>query len=373
MTLNRVKSRILYIITDSGIGGSEKVVTELVTNISDSDFELIGIVVLKNKREKAHEWEQKGIKVWYLGMNRWPTWGQLQKLQDIITDQKPQIVHSFLYHSVQVARFLHIFNKSFQLITSPRVSYKFAPIWTLWVDRFMKRFDDFVITESDAGKRYLREHLNYSEKKLFTVINGVNTEVYKYDSVERSRIRKELGLDEQSIVIGSVGRLHPQKGYDVFIESMRLIKNEYPYVIGIIVGEGPELNNLKALNKSKGEPIQLLGRRMDIGSLLSAMDIYVQSSRYEGLSNAMLEAFAVGLPSVLTAVDGTIDVAKDNENALLVSPGNAIEMKNQIEKIIKNEKLKQKLGKTAQTTAIEHSNINMINHYKTLYRSFLYS
>jgi glycosyltransferase involved in cell wall biosynthesis len=254
-----------------------------------------------------------------------------------------------------------------------RVSYKFAPIWTLWVDRFMKRFDDFVITESDAGKRYLREHLNYSEKKLFTVINGVNTEVYKYDSVERSRIRKELGLDEQSIVIGSVGRLHPQKGYDVFIESMRLIKNEYPYVIGIIVGEGPELNNLKALNKSKGEPIQLLGRRMDIGSLLSAMDIYVQSSRYEGLSNAMLEAFAVGLPSVLTAVDGTIDVAKDNENALLVSPGNAIEMKNQIEKIIKNEKLKQKLGKTAQTTAIEHSNINMINHYKTLYRSFLYS
>lgn len=139
-----------------------------------------------------------------------------------------------------------------------------------------------------------------SRQRVLAIWDGVSA-----PAVARTpgTLRDELGLPANSFVMGAVGRLTGQKRFDRFVEVLARLPER---VHGVIAGEGDGRQAIERLARARGvtERLHLLGFRPDVGDVLTGMDVFVLTSDYEGLANAMLEAMALGVPVVSTPVDG---------------------------------------------------------------------
>jgi glycosyltransferase involved in cell wall biosynthesis len=366
-----VTVRLAFVITDSGIGGTEKALLTVLQKLDRSRFEPVGVVVTKGRRAMAERWEATGVPVIAMGMGRWPTpWGYL-KLRSTLHKLKPDIVHAFLYHAILLSR---LASKSlpWKLITSPRVNYKFAPRPALFIDRWLRRRDAMALCESSASRQTLIE-LGYRAEKVRVAQNGVDTEAFRRDDAARGRLREEWDVHPTDVVIGTVGRLHRQKGFDVLIRACaRLVSGPVRFKV-VIAGGGPEAAALRAQAKEANLPVIFLGERLDVPAVLSAFDVYVQASRYEGMSNALLEAMAAGLPCAATAVDGTLDFARDGENLILVRPDDHLALAVAIGYLIEKPDLRRRLSENAIISARNLSVERMVNAFHEAYRTATYN
>jgi glycosyltransferase involved in cell wall biosynthesis len=360
--------RILYVITDSGIGGSEKVLLSLLEQKDPAAYLPCGVLVLKNRREMARKWEAQGVPVEFFGMNKIPSPLLIWKIHQAIKKYKPDVVHAFLYHAVQVCRLVKIMNGSFRLITSPRVNYRFLPAYARMADQLLKGLDTRVVCESRATADFLKKSMGYNERRVKVAFNGVDRQVYKADVEARERLRKEWGVRMGDVLIGSLGRLHHQKGYDVLMQAARrLAMEKIPFRLAL-GGAGPEKEALVRAGASLPDRVLMLGERTDIPAVLSAFDIYVQSSRYEGMSNALLEALSVGVPAVATSVDGTLDIAEDGKNMVLVKPNDPDDLAAGLKRVLKDYDLRKSLGLAGQATADKFSAAHAFSALKSCYR-----
>ena len=362
---------VLYVITDSGVGGTEKALHNLLLHMDRQLVNPCGVVVLKNKREMAVEWEKTGVPVISLGLGKWPSPLLFGKFCREVRSRRPTIVHAFLYHSIKLSRLVRLFNSSFKLVTSPRVNYRFAPKLALSLDRCLKSMDDQTLCESEAGRQSLVKNLNYASEKTSVAWNSVDPNKYCFKAESRARIRSEWHIADSDVLVGAVGRLHGQKGFDVLIKALEHVQKGPVSFKAVIVGQGPEESALKRLALERGVPVIFAGERNDVPDILSALDIYVQSSRYEGLSNALLEAMSCGRPCVATAVDGTLDFSKDGENMLLVKPEDDVSLGVAVGLLLEKPALRAKLAGNATITAKEFSLERMMQGFEKAYRSVL--
>jgi L-malate glycosyltransferase len=181
---------------------------------------------------------------------------------------------------------------------------------------------DHVIAVSDEVRRSIPPAT--ARLVPVTVIeNGVDTGRFQRNLAGGARVRHELGIDDGAPVVGTVAVFRRQKRLDVWLAAAARIADVVPGARFILVGDGPERQALAAL----GARLTLTGRlhfvglRIDVRDYLSAMDVFVSSSAYEGMPVAMLEAMACGLPVVATRVAGNIDVVDDGATGLLVDEG----------------------------------------------------
>ncbi len=362
-----METPVAYLITDSGTGGSEKALWTVLGHLDRKRFSPRAVLVLKNKREMASSWARTGVPVEEFGMGRWPSPLLLLRVWWAIRRHKPRIVHAFLYHSIQLARLIHVFDRSFKLITSPRVNYQFAPKPALWLDRLLRGQDTLALCESEAGRRSLVKLLGYPENRVDVAWNSVDTAKFSFDPAARERVRKEWGIAHDEILIGSIGRLHKQKGYDLLVDALGELQGEHGAYKAVVVGDGPEKDDLETFALAKSVPLRFVGERTDIPAVLSAFDIYVQSSRYEGLSNALLEAMSVGRPCLATAVDGTLDFAKDGENLVLARPESASALALGLATLIEKPALREHLSGNAKITAAQFSVQRMLKGFEEAY------
>jgi L-malate glycosyltransferase len=159
--------------------------------------------------------------------------------------------------------------------------------------------------------------------------------------------RKRLGLEQNNIYLVSVGRLVKRKGYDFLIKSLAKLNNSK--VHAIIIGDGPEKENLTLLVKKLNieKQVHFLGFVSENKKFqyLSNSDFYVLSSVHEGFGIVLQEAMQVGLPIIATDNGGQIDFVKDGKNGFLIKYGDEDELKNSIEKMIKNKSIREKMRK----------------------------
>ena len=201
----------------------------------------------------------------------------------------------------------------------PAVSHIRNPVADLSFNHMLMRSLKLVVTVS---KNY-EEQLAAWELRVpvYTCHDGVVAPAA--DAAAAAQIRASLaGAGE--ILIGSVGRLHEQKGYDDLIRAARLIVDERPNVRFAIAGDGPMRADLEALIRSLNlvERFQLCGFRNDVSNFVSALDLFVSSSRWEGLPIAVVESMLLRRPVVATDVGGVAEVVKSGATGYLVPSGN---------------------------------------------------
>jgi glycosyltransferase involved in cell wall biosynthesis len=364
-----VTARLAFVITDSGIGGTEKALLTVLQRLDRSRFRPAGVIVIKGRREMVEAWEATGVPVHTIGMGRWPTPWALSKLRRILSDIKPDLVHAFLYHAIQFSR-LASRNQPWPLVTSPRVNYRFASPIAIGIDRALRKRDAMSLSESRAGRQTLID-LGYPPEQVRVAENGVDVGAFERNSEARERLRREWAVAPGEVIVGAIGRLHRQKGFDLLMEAAaHLIEGPVKFRV-VIAGAGPERAALTALAARLGVPTLFLGERTDVPAVLSAFDIFVQSSRYEGMSNALIEAMAAGLPCAATAVDGTLDFSRDGENLVLVRPEDSVALGVAVGFLLEKPDLRRRLAENAIITARNLSVERMVGAFHEAYQTVI--
>ena len=189
------------------------------------------------------------------------------------------------------------------------------------VERLFRRKTDRFIAVSPSVARDVARWVEVQPEKIYLVPNAIDRSKYSGISPEhREKTRNELGLAPRDIMILSVGRLHRQKGLRFLIEAVSHLGDESEPFVTFIAGEGPERESLSRLASEIVSPRRcvLLGRRNDVPSLLSAADLFVLPSLWEGCPLVVLEVWSAGVPLVATDVPGTRDMVHNGENGLLI-------------------------------------------------------
>lgn len=180
-----------------------------------------------------------------------------------------------------------------------------------------------IIVVSGETERSFRENVGYSGDKVTVVLNGVDMRRYPAH-VDREQLRRSLGIGAEAHVMTCVGTFKRQKGQAVLIEALREVSERAPELHVLLVGDG----ELRAVTEQQVEraglasQVHFLGSRRDVPALLAASDSFVLPSLWEGLSIALLEAMASGLPIIATEVSGTSQVMeRDGSTGWLIPPG----------------------------------------------------
>lgn len=202
------------------------------------------------------------------------------------------------------------------------------------------------------------------ENRITVIPNGVKPLDTSF--VNRDTVRKDLGLREDDIFLLSIGRLTYQKGHEFLVQAMAKVVSHFPNGKIGICGDGPLRSQLEKQIKEAGlsNHVNLLGAWEDVSPLLASAEIFILPSRWEGLSRALMEAMAAGLPVIATEVDGIKDLITNGVNGLLVPSEDAEALRNSILQLIDNTEMRKRIGAAGQAHVIQtHSVDDMCKKY----------
>jgi glycosyltransferase involved in cell wall biosynthesis len=187
------------------------------------------------------------------------------------------------------------------------------------------------------------------QRRGVRVYNAVNLERFAGNRVDRVRKRQSLGLPANATVVGTVGRLAPQKGYHVLLDAAAHLLQAAPETVFLIIGSGRLAEALQAQAQSLGiaDRVVFTGARTDVEELYATMDCFVSSSLWEGLPTVVMESMAAGVPVVATAVAGNCELLTHEESGLLVTPGDATGLAAAILRLIQQPALARQLAANA--------------------------
>lgn len=233
--------------------------------------------------------------------------------------------------------------------------------------RALIRTCDAYVAVSEPTAEVARK-LDRAPAKLLRVIpNGIDTDFYAHDADKRFEIRKQLGISEGALVLGTVGRLVPEKNQLLLVEAAKPLLGQGVHLV--IAGEGPERRAIEsAISDSMRAFVHLTGARDDIPALLSAFDVFVLSSSTEGLPLAVPEAMAASLPVVATNVGGLPTVVRDQKTGLLVPPRDKNALFIAMQSLLSDEARRREFGKEAVIEARHKFGLDrVVGAYEALY------
>jgi len=229
----------------------------------------------------------------------------------------------------------------------------FGPGWRNRAARWIARRQTSVVSLSSATSRNLLAD-GFADARLRFIPNGVDTERFRPWSAADDGSHPPDGWPTGSPVVVAVGRLVPAKGLDVLLDAWRGVVAAAPGAQLILVGDGPLRADLQAATRSHGiaERVTFLGARPDVPELLRRSDVYVSSSRTEGMSNALLEGLACGLPLVATRVGGAEDIVDDRVNGVLVPDGDAPALASALVELATDRAKRRAMGEASRRAAL---------------------
>jgi glycosyltransferase involved in cell wall biosynthesis len=229
-------------------------------------------------------------------------------------------------------------------------------------------FADAYVAVSAATADVAREKRECAAGRLQVIPNGVDIELFAPNEEHRRDVRRGLAIPERAFVIGTVGRLAPEKDQALLLRAAAPLLGEDVRLV--LVGDGPEAGGLKDLATKLGkEPfVRFAGARGDGHRFYSAFDVFCLSSKTEGLPLVIPEAMAAGLPVVSTDVGGIGSVIEEGRTGRLIPAGDEQALRAALEQLIENRALARRLGQTAQSVArLRYSRQRMATEYSKLY------
>ncbi len=393
------KIKVMHIIHNLRRAGAQEVVRTLSEYLASEGCELV-VCTIKDGPLRQ-EIERLGIKVEVLVLRRrsiiaFPLFiadiiHLLSLLGELVKKYDIEIIQTHLLASLDFLVLLLQYTTSTRVVLwtfhSARFEVTEAELtrhkWLLKPKQYAHRllyrlaahFVSGCIAVSEQVKEAMIETIGPIQGKITVICNGVDLKRYRCFS-DRALVRNNLGVDEKTQLIALVGTLKDGKGHSYMIEAMASIVSRYPSAHVLFIGDGNLREQLQAqaaaLNIESN--VHFLGNRSDVPELLAASDIFVLPSLWEGLSMALLEGMASGLPVVASEVSGTVQVMISGETGYLVPPGNVQELAKAIERLLSNPAQAQAMGMAArQRVETTFSAQKQADEHLALYRRLLTS
>lgn len=287
--------RVLQIIGSLGYAGVETVVMNYYRHIDRSKVQFDFVTCSEEPERFDEEIYRLGGKIHRLPQRTRPI-SYMVALKKVIKENKYKIIHinqnsasmfmdAFIAHQCNVPVIIgHSHNTSCNI---------------LWQHYLLKPFVNKYLTDRFACSVEAGKWIFGGKKNATIVHNAIDAEKFAFDNMARDKYRKELKVEE-NLVVGFVGRLSEQKNVARLLDVFSEIYEKDKKTTLLLIGDGPERDSLKAKADSLRCDIRFLGRREDISGLMSAMDVFVLTSLYEGLPVVIVEAQASGLKLVIS-------------------------------------------------------------------------
>ncbi|MEW5894170.1 MAG: glycosyltransferase family 4 protein [Candidatus Omnitrophota bacterium] len=339
----QTKIKILYFLNSFVRGGIEEHVLNLLKHIDRSCFDPIMVCPQQLLDQIKDELSSFKVPCHAVSIRSFLNFVEIFRYWKIIRRERPDIVHAHLFYAT-------FFIAPISKILGVRHVVDTAHIRESWrkglkkvyaVDRLVYRFVSKIICVSDAIKSYMVQEKKVPSGKTIVVKNGVD--LRKFNNISSKQVDGKL-------VFAVIGRLEKQKGHQYFLEAVRMLGDLGKNCEFLIIGSGSLEWKLKILAEEMGvaEKVIFLGYCKDVVSRLSEIDVLVLPSLFEGLPLVVLEAGAMGIPVIATAVDGTPEAVVNEKTGLLVEPGNAEELRTAMEFFIKSPWEIGEFGKAAR-------------------------
>jgi len=360
---------VFHLIGSLRIGGAEE---QLVTLASKFDSEKFRIIVgaMQPGGGFVDRLAKSGIEYSCLNfrVRSWPLY--VLRLAKLLEREKVDVMHTHMSSAAKYGRLAGLLAGVPVMVTTDHGQDREKTWWDIFVDRVFNGITAarVGVTNDVTDIIHMRDHT--PKDKIVMIPNGVDTERFHVDKSEGLRIRKELGLPDDAIVVGTVARLTWEKSLDVLIETVSILSKAVPQVRCVIVGDGYLRDDLVKCIESFGmqNNIVMTGIRLDVPNMLSSFDVFALSSKSEGLPVSILEAMSARKPIACTNVGGIPEVVSDREEALLVQPDDPNALADAISEIIANPDLAAGLTKKAyERVAREYSIEATVGKLQDLY------
>ena len=331
------KTSIVHVITGLETGGAEHVLASLaLEKIRVGEHPLV--VSLVDGGSQFDKLRTAGCRVIGLGMRRGqPSFKALMRLVRIIKCEKPLVIQSWMYHA-DIAALLAVCLSGRRSCTKLFWGIRCSDMdgsryrYLRGVCSWLSKYPDGIIANSHSGLKFHTEVLGYRPKRTAVIPNFFDTERYCFRESARSRIRRELGIDENDFVIAAVARVDAMKDYPNFLSALEEIEG----VTALAIGKGTE-----TLPVTQG--LIVLGERDDIPDLLSAIDVLVSASAFgEGFSNVIGEAMACQRAVIATNVGDADSLV--GSAGIIVPPSSPLLLAEAIARLQHDEKLARSMG-----------------------------
>ncbi|AQV95283.1 glycosyl transferase family 1 [Cupriavidus necator] len=302
--------RIMVITTGLKLGGAEQQIAALAGSFID----LGNDVAILNLTTGTEVDLPPDVLVTELHMRKTPAsmLAALRKARRVIRQWQPDVIHAHMIHGNLFARALARTGPMPPVICSAHSAREGGRLRAL-AYRVTDRWCNLTTHVSEAGRQAMIASGAVPSGRVIVMPNGIDTNRFRQDDASRERMRRDLGLNTGEVLVLNVGRLVPEKDQAMLIEAFREVYRRLPRARLMIAGDGPLRAELSSQIAGYGlnHAVLLIGARKDIPELLRAADVFVLSSRIEGMPLAVGEALASGLPVVSTAAAGVAELAGD--------------------------------------------------------------
>ncbi|MDU1978902.1 MAG: glycosyltransferase family 4 protein [Clostridium sp.] len=214
--------------------------------------------------------------------------------------------------------------------------------WLIYfnIEKYLSRFTDILITINEEDFKVASK---FKAKKVCKVA-GIGVDTTKFSPKEEGYLRKKYGIDDEAIILLSVGELIPRKNHETVIKALKMAGNsEFHY---LIAGTGELEAYLKDLVKrlSLENQVHFLGYRNDISALCNASDIFIMPSVHEGLSVALMEAMGCGKAVIASEIRGNVDLIDNGKGGYLVPTYNVEKYMEAIETLSRSKIMRKQFG-----------------------------
>jgi glycosyltransferase involved in cell wall biosynthesis len=373
-----MKIRILFVIDNLQFGGGERVFAQIINGLNPEKYKIFLASKLGEQFYESIHNKDKEVSFFPLNFSKRINPLLIFELARFIKANEIDIVHGQGTRAEfygRVANKIAGRSKYVSTIAMPVEGFNISPlrkrIYRLF-DKISERFVDRFIVVSDVLRNMMINNRKIPSDKIIKIYNGIEIEGYRPNIEGRDAIRTELGISGNTPLIGAIGRIVWQKGFNYLIKSIPMIIGSYPDLKVMIVGYGPLKERLKELGSMLRVDDHLIftGFRSDIKRILSALDILVIPSIREGFPMITLEGMAKAKPIVATRIYGIEEQIINGETGILVPSWDADGLARAIVDLLDNKQFAKNLGSNARKKVERDFSVEkMVSETEKVYQS----
>jgi glycosyltransferase involved in cell wall biosynthesis len=370
-----MRLRVLLLTKGLGPGGSESLLAAIATARDRKHFEYAAAYVIPEKQAMVPALEAAGVEVICLGASGRgdPRWAL--RLRHRLVDQPVDVVHA---HSPLVAAMARLVVRTLPRRVRPVTVSTEHNVWPAYA--FTTRVLNAVTYPLDRAHFAVSEEVRRSmpdwwRRRTQTLVHGIATGDVHRHQAGRERMRRELGVAPDECLAVTVANYRRHKDYPTLFAAARAVRARGVPARFAAVGQGPLAREVheEHARSGLGDGFRLLGYRADALDVLAAADLFVLSSKQEGLPVALMEALALGVPIVATAVGGVPEAVTDGVEGRLVEPGRTDQLADAIAALASDPALRTRYSEAATRRGGDFDATRAVRRYEDCYRTLLLS
>ncbi|MBA3640949.1 MAG: glycosyltransferase [Acidobacteria bacterium] len=352
----------------SRMHGVKRLFAWMIPRFDKSRF-TVSLVSLRKKDLSEETLESFGVDITYLHKSKFDP-ATLPALLKVIDRKQIDILHLHGYGATTFGRLAGKMRR-IPTILHEHANLTDTPWFQKIADRALAPSTDIAIAVSKSTADFVINARQMPARRVKTVYLGVPLDEFSRSrtAAEVASARRELGIRDGEAVVGTVTRLHESKGNSYLVEAAALVLKERPHAKFFLVGEGPLLPDLQAQAQALGLDDRFVfhGFARDVAAVVSAFDLSVFPSLWEGTPLTVFEALAMGKTILATDADGLLDVLTDDRDAMIVPKRNARALADGIVRLLDDPALRARLGAEAARTALQYDIATFVRKMERLY------